>query len=285
MSMDLTKEIELRFDLARSKGRLPRKDSLAKTYGITEEEAQSLQNQWKRKHGERVRGVVVEEVVEEGPVSVKKNWIRIIAEHAPIVGAWLVDGGALLLAVIIDLILNVVVFVTIAPDPLTKLGMAGLAFLVVLFSVRGWLKGGWAGKSLWALFALVATFSDLSFALYVTDVQSKTATDTELVRLTDEAKVAGEYLEALQKLQLEKGQGYAQQVKDAREALGVANASVSSYVAKDVHAGLTAAGVFSAIPDAVKSNRWVELAFFSLIFVGLQLTIVSAAGVRRKDNA
>lgn len=251
-----------------------RNDSLAKKLGCTVEEAQKHLDRYRKEHGERVRGQLQLPIVEEPkPKPV----------HLHSIFDWLVDGGALILAVMIDLVLNVVVFVTIAPDALTKVGMAGLAFLVVLFSVRGWIKGGIDGKALWALFALVTVFSDLSFALYTTDVQSRTAGDSELVRLKGEATKAGAYLEALQSRQLEKGQGYAQQILDAREALGKANESVSSHVTvKSV--SLTADGVFSAIPDAVKRGRWIELAFFSLIFVGLALTILSAAGIVKKEK-
>lgn len=256
----------------RDNGRHIRNDSLAKKLGCTVDEAQKHLDRYRKEHGERVRGAVVEAKV----APVKKPRLHSIFD-------WMVDGGALILAVVIDLVLNVVVFVTIAPDPLTKVGMAGLAFLVVLFSVRGWIKGGIEGKALWALFALVTVFSDLSFALYTTDVQSRTAGDSELVRLKDEATKAGAYLEALQSRQLEKGQGYAQQILDAREALGKANEAVSSHVTVESVA-LTADGVFSAIPDAVKRGRWIELAFFSLIFVGLALTILSAAGIVKKEK-
>lgn len=255
-----------------TKGRHIRNDSLAKKLGCTVEEAQKHLDKYRKDHGERVRGAV--EIAKEEPRTPRLHSIF----------DWMVDGGALILAVVIDLVLNVVVFVTIAPDALTKVGMAGLAFLVVLFSVRGWIKGGFSGKALWALFALVTAFSDVSFALYTTDVQTKTAGDSELVRLTDEATKEGAYLESLQSLQLEKGQGYAQQVKDAREALGKANEAVSSHVTVE-SVSLTASGVFSAIPDAVSRGRWIELVFFSLIFVGLALTILSAAGIVKKEES
>lgn len=266
-----------------SRGRHIRNDSLAKQLGVTVEEAQKHLDKFRKEHGERVRSGIIQpdlfgintDQVQTEDSKPKKQSIHSIFD-------WLVDGGALILAVVIDLVLNVVVFVTIAPDTLTRIGMAGLAFLVVLFGLRGWIKGGWSGRSLWALFAIVATFSDLSFALYTTDVQSQ-KTDHELVRLTDEATKAGDYLEALQSLQLEKGEGYAQQVKDAREALGKANQAVSSHVVTD-SATLTASGVFSAIPDAVGRGRWIELAFFSLIFIGLQLTILSSAGIVKKED-
>jgi hypothetical protein len=278
--MDLTKELEMHFDLAKAHGRLPKWQTTRNKFGLSEAEVKAAQDLWRKKHGERVRGPELqglEEVKEEAPKEP-------LHHKASRWGNWLLDGGALALAVLIDLILNVVVFITIAPDAITKIGMAGLAFLVVLFSVRGWLKGGWAGRSLWALFALVATFSDLSFALYATDVQSKTAADTELIRLTDEATKAGAYLESLQSLQLEKGQGYAQQVKDAREALGKANAAVSGYHPATESVALTSTGVFSAIPDSVRSGRWIELAFFGLLFIGLQMTILSAASATRKRD-
>lgn len=270
--MDLTEKIENRITATKVKrGRLPRFDTVAKALNILPEDAIDILNKYRAKHGGRVReaGGLGEDDKQDKPV-----------KHFSTILDWLLDGGALILAIAIDLVLNVIVFVTIAPEFWTQIGMGGLAFLVVLFGLRGWIKGGWAGQSLWALFALVATFSDLSFALYVTDVQSHTSksSDTELTRLTDEAKKASEYLESLQSLQLKNGQGYAQQVKDARQAQGDANAAVLSY-RPSVTAPLTSSGVFSAIPDSVRSGRWVELVFFVLIFLGLQLTIVSSASV------
>lgn len=239
------------------------------------DEAQKHLDRYRKEHGERVRGAVVEKVVQE----VKKDAHHFL-DH--------IDVPALLLVLVIELVLNVVVFMTIAPDTITKIGMIGLAVLVVLFGLRGWIKGGWAGKGLWALFALVVLFSDISFALYATDVQSATAEDTELARLTDEATKAGAYLEALQSRQLEKGQGYAQQILDAREALGKANEARSSYVSRshEKFVALTADGLFQAIPDAVKRGRWIELCFFTLIFLGSALTIVSSASsLNKKDLA
>jgi hypothetical protein len=47
---------------------------------------------------------------------------------------------------------------------------------------------------------------------------------------------------------------------------------------------LTSDKVFNAIPDAIAGGRWIQTVFFSLIFMGLALTIVSAAtSATRKD--
>lgn len=187
---------------------------------------------------------------------------------------FLLDGGALLLAVAIDLVLNAVVFWVIAPDLITRIGMVCLSFIVVLFSLRGWMKGGVIGRSLWAMFALVATFSDLSFALSATDLQAN-GSDPEITRLDDQLLQSQQYLEKLQNLQITKGEGYAQQIREAVVARDAASKSRRDYVSPGKQ--MSSSKVFTAIPDAVTTGRWIQLAFFLLIFAGLQLTIVSSA--------
>lgn len=208
-----------------------------------------------------------------------------------------IDGGALILAVVIDIVLNLVVFTVVAPDLLTKIGMGALSFVVVLFGLRGWIKGGVIGITLWAMFAVVVTFSDLSFALYVTDVQTESAgVDTELHRITDKVDHDQKALDLLQAQYNAIGSGFRSElavrqnaITDARKALESSETERRSYIAKKSEGEsngvvLTADGVFSAIPDAVTGGRWIQLLFFLLIFLGLQGTIVvSASSAIRKD--
>jgi len=201
----------------------------------------------------------------------------------------LIDIGALWLAVGIDIVLNVVVFITIAPDLLTQIGMGLLAPLVVLFSLRGWVKGGWQGKALWAMFALVVAFSDISFALYATGVQSANAgQDEELARLTAKVDHDQKALDELLAGYNSVDTGFRSElsvrqsaIEASRRALDSSEEKRSNYINSARSAAneavLTADGLFQAIPDAFHDSRFVQIIFFTLIFVGLQLTILSAA--------
>lgn len=197
----------------------------------------------------------------------------------------LVDSGSLWFAVIIDLILNGIGFYIIGPEPIMKVGMVCVSVIVVLFSVRAWIK---RDKLLWAMFALVASFMDISFILLATDVQTaNSSSDTELIRLTDLANKSEVYLESLQSMQLEKGQGYAQQIKDAVSSRDKASSDLQNYrlapKTEKQAVQMTASKVFTAIPDAVMSgkwDRWIASGLMLLVFTGLQLTIISSTGVK-----
>jgi len=195
----------------------------------------------------------------------------------------LIDSGSLWFAVVIDLILNGIGFYIIGPDPIMKVGMVCVSFIVVLFSVRAWIK---RDKLLWLTFAFVASFMDISFVLLATDVQTQNhSVDTELIRLTDQVSKDSSYLESLQNLQLKNGQGYATQINDARLALAKSEQLKSAHFGANPNGEIqmTASKVFTAIPDAAFSgrwDRWIALGLMILVFVGLQLTIISATGVK-----
>lgn len=281
----LTEEIEARMTAYRHthKGRLPRYDTVAKSLKVTDEEAKVLLNEYRTKHQERVRVVtpVGEEMPAPAPAETKpkRRWWDIA-----------VDTGALAVGVGISMILNIVVFFVISPDWITAIGMVVLAPVIVLFSVRGWILGGWIGKTLWVMFVLVEVFSGISFALASTDLQAKTrATDTELSRLTAKVEHDQTALDDLQKKYNAIGEGYRGEltvrqsaITDARKALDASETSRREYLAlkgkeSKGHVALTSDKVFSAIPDAILGGRWIQTVFFSLIFCGLALTIVSAA--------
>ena len=307
--MDLTDEMEEKIRGYREEhDRYPRSDRVSKWGNCSIFEAEQVLNEYRRKYGDRIRrnhaGLVVEgiqqalqfETPDTGtiqetdghsePNRSDRKWFDLV-----------IDGGALLLAVIIDIILNFVVFTVIAPDLLTKIGMGALSLVVVLFGLRGWIKGGSIGITLWAMFAIVVTFSDLSFALYVTGVQTESAgVDTELERLTAKVDHDQKTLDELQAGYNAIGSGFRSEltvrqnaITDARKALESSESERRSHVAgksKDESnvAVLTADGVFSAIPNALVSGRWIQLVFFALIFLGLQGTIVvSATSAISKD--
>ena len=214
----LTDEIERRMTKTREdKGRLPRYDTVAKALKIPEDDAKSLLNQYRTKHQERVRVVEPSPSNEEvKPTKPKRPWWDIA-----------VDSGALAVGVGISMILNVVVFFVISPDWITAIGMVMLAPVIVLFSVRGWILGGWIGKTLWAMFVIVEVFSGISFALASTDLQAKTeGVDTELTRLTAKVEHDQTALDDLQAKYNAIGEGFRGEltvrqsaITDARKAL------------------------------------------------------------------
>ena len=280
--MALTDQLELEWTLAKENGkRLTRVDTLMKTRGITREEARELQNEYHTRHQERVRGPVVKQslTTKEEEVKPKKKW-------------WesLIDLWGLGIGVTVSLILNVVVFWVLSPDWVTGIGMVCLAPVVVLFSVRGWIMGGIPGKALWTMFFIVESFSGISFALASTDLQAKTgAVDTELVRLTSKVTHDQTALDELLKEYKDVGTGFRGEltvrdkpITDARIDLKASEQARKDYLASKAGEGkhgavLTSDKLFTAIPDALTSGRWIQAVFFTLIFTGLALTIVSAA--------
>ena len=294
--MKLTPEIESWIDWEReTRNRYPRNDALAKRLGCLIGVADAILSEYRMKHGDRVRGKM------EGPgnqLTLEPEVVKVEKEEKKVSILDIAqDAGALTLAIVIDIILNAVVFFVIAPDFVTRIGMVCLSLIVVLFSLRGWVKGGIVGKSLWAMFALVATFSDISFALSATDLQAKTAgVDTELVRMT---AIVDHDQGVLDKLQLgydSIGSGFRSELAERQKAIIEARKAfeASSLVRREHLASiekapkeapaLTSDRVFSSIPDSVKDGRWIPLVFFSFIFLGLQLTILSSVSGMKKET-
>jgi len=285
----LDDQLELEWTSRKEAGkRLPRVDSLSRTMGISREEAKTLQNEYHTRHGERVRvSPAAEGVVKESLTTETEGELNKPKAH------WwdkAVDFWSLIVGVAISMILNVVVFFTISPDLITAIGMVCLAPIVVLFSVRGWIKGGILGKTLWAMFVLVEVFSGISFALASTDLQAKTgAVDTELTRLTDKVSHDQTALDDLQAKYNAIGEGFRSEltvrqtaIAEARKALESSESARREYLATKAEGGkeaavLTSDKVFNAIPEAISGGRWIQTVFFSLIFCGLALTVISAA--------
>jgi hypothetical protein len=265
--------------------RLPKASWLAEKFAVTEDGAQAWNEEYKGEILTRgANPIQVQTIVKEVEVKTKLTTGQKIAHFVD----KLVDSGSLWFAVAIDLIMNGIGFYIIGPNAIMKWGMVCISFIVVLFSVRAWIK---RSHVLWAMFAFVASFMDTSFALLATDVQSSSVgVDTELSRLTDQVEKASSYLSTLQRMQEEKGSGYATQIKDQTATLQTANQNLISYKAKPRKSddnNMSASRVATAIPDAILSgkwDRWIFLLIFTTVFVGLQLTIISATGVKWRDK-
>jgi hypothetical protein len=215
----------------------------------------------------------------------------------------LLDGYALVAAMIADIGILLVCFIVVSPGIIEAIGMGILSFVVVLFAVRAWLKGGFMGKAVWAMFALVAFFFDLSFVLVSTDVQSQSAktVDTELVRMQSASSRALDgltnaqtrYDDALNrgnsratldsiKATLDAAQATYDKAEIAyQERLRLTEAQADSH-----RVPLTADNLSTAIWDAATSGKPGRIAFlvaFGLLFIGLQLTMVTAAEGTKKE--
>ena len=200
----------------------------------------------------------------------------------------LLDTGALIIALVVDILMNIVVFYTIAFDTATRVGMVSLAFVVVLFSVRAWIKGGWQGRALWAMFALIASFSDVSLALATTQTQAThivydATKDQDLISLQTQATKDSQYLDDLRSKQIAEGSGFKSQIEAAVTQYNTSSLAVKNYKPKSdaiAEEYISSSKVFTAIPDALmsgKTDREIALFLFVLLFTALQLTIVSSA--------
>lgn len=135
--MELTKELERNLSELRSQGRrLTRFDSLAKSHGMTEDEAKAVLNAFREKYGERVRGepVVKENLTTEAP---KEN--PPLFEGLVIKFAHQLQYVGFFIATVVDVALAWFFFYSLGSGELGKivLGMLGL----VLTSAKLW---GWA---------------------------------------------------------------------------------------------------------------------------------------------
>ncbi len=217
----------------------------------------------------------------------------------------LLDSAALVIAVIVDLALNVICMITIAPGPLEKVGFAAIAFVVVLFAIRSWILGN---KWLWAMFVLVSAFFDLSFTLIATDVQTTAQAvvvtvenDAELGRLTVKSNAAQTALQDLREqyrlaMRRDTLRELDEQIKAAEVVAAQAESARASRIARiesgelnaqarEQRSSISSTMIFGAIPEAVRKGRWVPIAVFALIFSGLQLVMITAADSMRGKSA
>jgi predicted secreted protein len=200
---------------------------------------------------------------------------------------FMLDGGSLIVALVVDIVMNVVGFSILAFDDWSRVGFVASAFVVVLFALRAWIKGKWHGKALWAMFALIAAFLDISLSVASSHQQSMVVVydaskDDVLIKLKEKADEDQKYLQALRDKQIEKGEGYKSQIDLAVAQSNASTDSVKSYhhVESFERGYLHSADIFTAIPDAALSGnegRIIGMVFFGIFFIALQLTIVASA--------
>jgi len=201
---------------------------------------------------------------------------------------FMLDGGALIIALVVDIVMNVIGWGIIAYDAWTRVAFISMGMVIVLFAIRAWIKGGVIGKTLWLGFALIATFLDISVSVASSHQQSlvtvyEASKDEVLNKLKADAQKDADYVEALRSAQIQKGQGYATQINNAVSQANLSSQSVRDYhptIVADQRDGLSSSAIFTAIPDAILSkqaDRIIGLTLYSLSFIMLQLVIVTSA--------
>ncbi len=290
--MQLTKELELHFDLARGNGRLPKWQTTANKYGLSQAEVISARNEWKEKHNERVRGGVAPEVGEEAEEEKleEERWYEKLAKGFD----WTVDKGSVFIAVFIALVLCGLSLWIMGPSTLEKWGFVALAFVIVLFGYRALVKKvTW----LWILCELVAGFLGVSFVLCGIDYQTNlTADDRQLTALEATEANAETYLKTLQGMQAEKGEGYKSQVEAQQKVFDEAHALAGAYRVQVANKPkeapeIKAYDILLAIPKSILgagaklSNDMamiIALVLFGAVFFILPATLYTTV-VRREE--
>jgi hypothetical protein len=207
-------------------------------------------------------------------------------------------GSAFLVAIFIDLGLNIVSMATIAPAGLYVVAFIGIAFLTVLFAVQAWIKRNYI---LWLVLAFITLFFDVSFILASTELKSESITiivtassDPELKRIetaineaTDDKirldeqfeqssreSTVNAILEAMESNRVRLDQ-LNQQYNDRLSRIESGELTETT---REQTQELSARVVFYALPLAAEKGRWLEIIIWLLIFGSLQFIIVRSAG-------
>lgn len=198
----------------------------------------------------------------------------------------LVDAGGLGVALVVDLILNVICFAVLAPDTLTQVAFVAIGVMTVLFVFRSWAKGQ---KLIWTVFVVVVFFFDLSFTLEATRIQTTAVVaseDTELSRLTARADAAAaqvielqdQYRSAARRETMDQLHAQIEEAEAQEKTLEAARSArlfslERGRVSRD---RLSADRIFGAISRAWADGRRIPLGVFGLIFLGLQLIVATS---------
>lgn len=209
----------------------------------------------------------------------------------------LTDFAGMLVALVVDLALNITCFLLLAPDMWTAIAFACIGVMLVLFVFKSWSKGQ---KFAWVIFVAVVFFFDYSFALEATRMQTVTIQnqdstesayeeDFELKRLVAKQKetsaalvdLQSQYREAMRRETLEELD--SQISKKEEEATYYERAYQARMQAineklleSSKHVKMTSEGIFNAIPRAYAAKRYTELVIYGFIFFGLQLIVVTS---------
>jgi len=204
----------------------------------------------------------------------------------------IIDTGGLIVALVVDIVMNVICFYTLAPDALTAVAFVSIGVMIVLFVFRSWSKNQIPA---WIVFVAVVFFFDYSFTLEATRAQANedpnaVYDDIEVSRLDSEMKKIDSSIEGLRT-------EYSKAMK--RETLSEINEAIKAEQTKrDQYeldrksrinkiaskSKMTSTSIFNAIPNAARDGRIIPLIVFGLIFAGLQFIISSSVDRKGKKS-
>lgn len=217
-----------------------------------------------------------------------------------------VDLIGMIVALIVDLTMNLVCFYLLAPDALTAVAFSLIGVMIVLFVFRSWSKGQFFA---WLIFVSVVFFFDYSLALEATRAQTTTVQqhqinindvyreDVELQRLV--AKQL-EISTALKDLQQQYRAAAKRETLDELDSQIRKKEADASYYEQQYQArrgqveleakkqsksvDITSEAIFSAVPNAYRDKRYTQLIVYGLIFFGLQLIVVTSIDPVKKTK-
>lgn len=190
----------------------------------------------------------------------------------------------LITALLVDIVVIPICMITIAPDYLTKAAFIFIGITIVFSVFLSWAKGQ---RVAWMVFAAVVFFFDLSFALVATNVQTQkieASTDSEIARIDGEILKAQTQIEKLREERTistrpETIASISADIKTEearRDAYGIERKAREKELEASGGIYITADSVFNAIPDAIKSMRYIPLVIFALIFLSMQAVVITS---------
>jgi len=198
----------------------------------------------------------------------------------------IIDAGGLLVALVVDIVLNIICFSVLAPDTLTRVAFVAIGVMIVLFVFRSWSKRQFVA---WGIFVIVVFFFDLSFTLEATRTQAEETQQTQDTELTRIDGLITDTNEAIKDLRLQYKEAMKRETMDELQ-IQLDNEQVKLSKYEDdrdkrfemVESGetskteISAENIFNAIPNAFNSRRLIPLFIWALVFLGVQLIVASS---------
>lgn len=197
-----------------------------------------------------------------------------------------IDTGGLIVALVVDVVINFICFLTLSPDIVTAVAFVSIGIMCVLFVFRAWSKGQVIP---WLVFVSVVFFFDYSFALVTTKIQSEKKAsnvyDNQEVKNIDTAIakndetlsiLRAQYDKAMKRETLEEINAQIENETKAKEQNITERKTLILELKKSekIESGITAQAVFDAIPTAWREKRYSALIIFGLICLGMQMVVV-----------
>jgi len=203
-----------------------------------------------------------------------------------------IDFLGLLVALVVDIVLNIICFAVLAPDVLTRIAFVAIGVMNVLFVFRSWSKRQYPA---WIIFVIVVFFFDLSFTLEATRTQSQETVitqttdvtqDSEIIRL-DNAILESKAIKADLQQQFKTAMK-RETLDELKELIDKEAIKIDGYEAdrkqrfnlvdsgETTKATISAKAIMYSIPNTIKARDILPLVIWGLVFFGLQLIVASS---------